>query len=114
MLKLLALIPEPWGSIGLLVLAFGLYSYGDISGASRERGRCQAATIQSKLDATMADLANARAAEADATQRYQAIVDQSETNAKVIHDLQADLAKRPAAARCALSRDDARRLRNIR
>lgn len=49
MLRLLAFIPEPWGSLVLVAVVFGAWAYGDITGRGSAR---QAAEIE-RLEASV-------------------------------------------------------------
>lgn len=49
MLRLLAFIPEPWGSLALVAVIFGAWAYGDISG----RGSAKQAAEIKRLEASV-------------------------------------------------------------
>lgn len=97
--------------LGLLLLAFagfGVKIYD--AGYSAADSKCQAAALQSQLDAVRKDRDDARQAAADASLKLTALKAQSKEEEERTADYVAELEKRPAP-NCALTCDDLRGMR---
>lgn len=108
---LAAVPPGGWKIIGLAAaIGFGAL-YVDRKATYRERAKCTAAAAIAAKKAADVDIAalqeQARAA-TETAKTLEAERDQADERAR---QLAAELAKRPDAARCPISEDDARRLR---
>ena len=100
-----------WTAIGLVGIA--LYGAGVVRGRLSGASACDAAALRTELSAARRALAISQSAALDAERRAAALAMEDSANADQIRAYQAELAKRPDAAR-ALTGDDVRRLRNIR
>lgn len=106
---LLALIPEPWLSLGVVGAVLLAWLYGDLSGSARQAQREKLAS----LEQTMAAVERQRDAAVEiqtqmATRLSQARAESSQRE-KATDDLIEKLRVQPVASVCVL--DDARRLR---
>lgn len=109
---IIGFIFSPAGKIGLIALAvLSAVAFIDRRATYRERDRCQAAVIQSKLNAAKADLEaeiSARAVDQATNARLATEKQQADNdNAK----LKSDIEKLPVADRCIITPDRARRMR---
>ena len=98
------------GLAAALALLVGVYQ----AGTNAERKRGEAASLRATVATLRADLDIARTAEADSQARAAVLNAASAADQETLHALQAEIARRGAADRCALSRDDAQRLLRLR
>ncbi|AEI71082.1 hypothetical protein [EBPR siphovirus 2] len=106
---LLRFIPEPWGTIGLVLLVLAAYAYGNITGTGTERLRQETA----KLTATIATMQRQADAALDIqtrmAQRLAELRASEQAHDATVDTLIKEIESRPAIGACVL--DDARRLR---
>lgn len=91
--------------------AFGVYSLKLYNaGYARAEGKCEAAALQSQVDALQADRDNARSAARDATLKLAAMEQQSQADQERTDAYVKELETNPVPS-CALTDDDLRGLR---
>lgn len=114
MIRLLALIPEPWASLGLVFALVFAYLYGSVTGRGTERQKAEIARLQSQVNILKTDvrLASEAAKNAEAAEREMAA--EVLNYQKLADGIDREVAKQPPADRAPLSDWGARRLRNIR
>ena len=97
----LAFLLSPLGKILLVAsLVGGAYAYVDRKATFRERARCQAAVIQSKLDAANADKAAAERAEEEARRAAQELEGEKKNAEAENEALRKKIAALPLAEQC--------------
>lgn len=101
MTAVIAFIFSPLGKallVGLALVAF--VGYIDRKATYRERAKCEAAKIQSKLDATNADLAIAKKAEQDAKVALEELSKERSVMEAQNNELAERIKKMPVADQC--------------
>lgn len=109
---ILTFILSPLGRYAMIGVAlFAVVAFIDRRATYRERAKCQAAAIQSKLDAANADLKAERDARAlDKKNVAELAREKQETDAEN-ETLKAEIAKLPLAEQCIITPERARRMR---
>lgn len=95
--------------IGMAILSAVVFI--DRRATYRERAKCDAAAMRAERDAALQDLSAEKIARAAEKATIENLEKQKETDDEARQSLEAELAKRPAADRCPLSADDAKRVR---
>lgn len=110
--SVLAFLFSPLGKVVLLGLAImSAVAFIDRRATYRERGRCEAAVIQAKLDAARKDLEISQKTEAAAVEASSRIQNEAETAKRKLADYEQALKARGNSA-CNLTDDDLRWLRD--
>jgi hypothetical protein len=110
-LRIVGFFAGPFGmyaAIGLGVLA--AVAFIDRRATYRERGKCQAAVIQSKLNAAHADLAAERDARARDQKDAAELAAEKQKTESENETLKAEIAKLPVVEQCIITPDRAKRL----
>ena len=96
-----------WKWLAIVVVALCIFFYGQIKGEHAEKVKCEAAAVEAQTAANNQDLQAEKDAHANDLEITNNLKLQKQVDDVAIENLKAQLAKRPAGAKCLYDKSDA-------
>lgn len=101
--KIISIVPAfVWKALAVIVIALGIFVYGQVKGKQAEHAKCEAAAAQAQTAANDQDLQAEKDAHANDLEIVNNLKMQKQVDDAALETLKAQLAKRPAGSKSCL------------